>query len=222
MSRRELLRDVLVATCGVTLPVVGITATFWGSRLRTPEVAKAPNSIGRPVWIIKGLVVIKRGVGIRDYPSIPRPPIARLPGERDWSRYNIIEWRDIESVNGVALNGADMFVIENAPMVEGEDPDKRLRHLRIPVYGNWIRLVIKTKSLQEERYYFVSYSDQTREFVQPVGSTGLSTVIEETTEGIVLQSGMFIARADMGKVRTIANPDELNGHVLVSDEPILT
>lgn len=211
MNRRELLRDVLVTTCGATLSAIGITAAFWGPRLRTPEVAKAPNPLGRPVWIIKGLVVIKRGVGIRDYPSIPKPPTARLPGERNWSRYNAIEWRDIESVNGVALNGADMFVIENAPMVEGEDPDRRLRHLRIPVYGNWIRLVMRTKSLREEKYYFVSYSDQTEKFVQPVGPTGLSAVVEGTTEGIVLQSGMVIARADMGKVRAIANPDELIG-----------
>lgn len=164
ISRRDLIIGAggAIGTIGIILVGRELAKGFY-----TRE--KAPDPFGPPKYTHPPHLAILKGVHIRDYPAIPvlrryRARLAQRLG-KDKEREDIIEWDRIEAINGTGLNKANMFVIENAPIVIGEDADKDFRQK-----GLWIRLDnIKIRNTERLTSGFVSLSRQTEEVVQDLG-----------------------------------------------------
>lgn len=194
--------------CGAGL--LGLGATAAGIRLATPAAASVPNPF-YPESIARFPIAITNGVNVRSYPVVPEPPAIRIPRSSYWN--NILPWDQIASVNGTSLNGARVFVIENAPTVRGENTDNDYEEQFRP-YDTWIKLSIKQRRQIYPSFYFVSYSiGQTRDFVRRVGGGSQLKVegLEHNPDGdsYILLGGESIRVTDIGKVTVYPEANSL-------------
>lgn len=222
MNRRELLRDMLVSAASGAVSAVGITAVVWGPKLREPGAEYFPDALAGPAELIAGgPIVIQRGVNIRTEPTIPRPPFARLRGERDWSRFNVIEWESIEVVGGVPLSGADAFAIEYAEIVKGEDTYKYPK--RPGDYDYWIRVRVGVKG-RGEQTCFINYSGRTEDYITVVGSQYLYASVlfryQRTPQGELLLDSKpprSIGPETVGRITVLPSRIELARYLWTSN-----
>ena len=98
---------------------------------------------------------------------------------------NTVNWKNVEEINGVKVQGETDFIIENPLITKGDNPEGGGEK------GKWITLDAKVDQLlgepKEEKLY-ISFSPQTREFVKPIQSGNfvkISDVTSTDTLGIV-------------------------------------
>lgn len=121
-----------------------------------------------PQLALLGAIAVYEGANIRTSPKIPERTKFRKPD-------NTIDWKEIETINGIPFAGAKAFVIVNAPAVYGQGVSKNLYNK--PFYKDatfhgyeywWIKLSIKKNGQSQSTAGYLNYSHQTREFVIPL------------------------------------------------------
>lgn len=143
LSRRALLR-------GVVFGGLGLAAAA------TLGCEEEPTTTATHVY--QGEAVILRGVNIRT-----EPKMKSLGGPTD---NNTIPWSQITAINGVKLNGADAFLVENPPIVYGESPANFVDR---SIMSPWIQVIATVKGPMKDRKVpvYINMSPFTRQTVLP-------------------------------------------------------
>ncbi len=198
LNRRKFLIGAAFITAGAVLSKEGVVI---------PPVAAAPNPFGAAEKFAQQPLIIARGVNIRDYPAIPGTPLLHIPGKRMLD--NKLDWNEIETVNGVALNHSQFFQIDHAPIVQGFNTYRMDE--RDSIYDDWVRLTIKRFGQLQARHYFVNKSPNTTAFVRGIDDDYyVPTSKYQVIDGqIRLERGEPFDIQDMGKVSTYPGIDTL-------------
>lgn len=164
-SRRMVVNHAMpIATAGAALLAGWKIADTqsWG-----PDFPQRPEGL-RPVdlpedTIVTGPILIQKGVNFRTSPGIPDKT-------RFFNPKNTVDWDDIESVNGVSLEGKDAFVVFNPVIIENgqkvdiayysKDENGKVRRDG----GDWIKLTAGDKN-NKTRPVYINDSFQTLGYV---------------------------------------------------------
>lgn len=171
LSRRSLLR-------GTALGAGGFAAAL------ALGCEKEPQPIARHIYL--GEIDVSRGVFIRTEP--------KMKTEREHS--NTVPWSKIKSVNGVELQGANIFKIHNPLIVLGENPGDRQG------VSPWIQItatIDKRLLGTDKRALYINMSHFTIEYVKP-DVDGTINLIMGIENGELLIGGDRKIRLDASEV----------------------
>jgi len=148
LTRRNLLKAVISG--GVALAVDQAT----GGRLFRPEEPR----LEREVKFAQGQVELLDGTTFRTDTNLNAVPV---------------DLENVTEIYGSKRNGKDRILLENLPIVEGENPDKESKEK-----GEWLAVKARYKQLGIEQYgyLFVNRSYLTADVVK---STGARTEISQ-------------------------------------------
>ncbi len=117
---------------------------------------------------------------------------------------NASDWNDVEKINGVQVKTTDKFRLENAPIVEGDNPDG-------PGKGSWVPVLITKRSLgtlgePSDSIYYLSLSGTTEQAgviaMDRDNGARFKKVEKRDGDNILFNDGTKISRKDLNKVIT--------------------
>lgn len=183
-SRHRISRRKFLTGLGILLGGAYVGAMVYDKAIPRffPSAPEAQDL--EPRYLNLGFVAIEKGVNIRTSPRIPNETRFSEPD-------NTIQWRDIEAVNGIALNGKSVFIIENPELVDG--------NRTLEDYGSqWIKLQIKRRGDNNYQPYYINDSPNTWEFVNYIENFG---VAEKQWNGYRYEDKIYTAQThNIGKV----------------------
>lgn len=193
-SRRDFLKTVGLGALGLAgAAVVGTE----GLKL-AGKVAEELEPNYNPGEIYTGTVLVSKGVNIRTSPNISDPGLGP----------NTVDWGKIEGINGVSLNDADNFSIENPPVYMGFNPN-----------GNgekspWIKMSARIGSNNplagtSARDIFINIGGQTSKFVQRQGD-GSFVPAGKNQEGKFTTTDESIRPEQIGVIKVNSNQTPTN------------
>jgi hypothetical protein len=129
-SRRKFL-GALVAAGTVAAVPLGIESTKGQLELHSQAKKREFEKLAdKAESVITGPVNISKKGPLRTSPAITDPGIMS----------NTYGWEDIEKVNGVPIDSVDEFIINNVPLIKGDNMDG-------PGQGEWIPVLVTKKGL---------------------------------------------------------------------------
>ena len=185
ISRRSFLKAAVVGG----LVVGGALAARKGLKL-AEQVATELGPSYNPSEVYAGTVEISRGVNVRKSPTIPSSGAG-----------NTVDWGSIEEVNGVSLNGADAFEVDNPQIFRGFDPNAGRGTQDSP----WIKLKARIKNLltgDMDHYIFISMDGLTADFVKTPEEAPFIPLSEDRNGQLTAQGhGINFSANQIGIVR---------------------
>ncbi len=197
-TRREFLTYALLAGEAAAAVVIADGVQ------NKPQIKYSSESVaGLITRIAPGQIVVERGVNIRDYPSVPRFNHRRLLLSRLYPSSNVIPWDSIVEINGVARNGANMFVVENPGVVRGEDTYGDYGFRGNNSTGDWMRLRVRQAYNERPAFGFINLSYYTSDHVKPVEGEFVyaSSIVKIAPGGqLILENGAVVEKSKFDKI----------------------
>ncbi len=148
-----------------------------GPAVHALESATSPDY--NPSEIYEGTVEVLKGVSVRKSPTIPSASEAP----------NTVGWDKIVKLNGVELNGAKGFKIQNPEIYEGYNPNM------IKTISPWIMLVAEIKNTlggSSNHIVYLNMGPETADFVKFDGSKPFLPIEKD-------QQGNSFAQGEQGQ-----------------------
>ena len=199
-SRRSFLKRAVGVVGGTAVGLIAANTIIRGVGnfldTGTPKTASAAENPAndneyKPNQPLNGINVgkltIKEGVNIRANPRTTY----NLNGQDAEER--IIDWGDIVTVNGQALNGSSVFDLENAVVFDGQNA----HHPDSPQKASWAFVVIGRKDGSEEAG-FIFLGKETNDYV--TGDRHIEKVIPNIPFVARDLNGNVIPPSEYGKV----------------------